>query len=71
MFITYGDKERLKDKAVFFFRNQAPDAKAKPVRLEEATDGDVICGEITTNTIPHLNHMMEYVYSPFIDGLKE
>ena len=71
LFITYGDKERLKDKAVFFFRNQAPGVPCKPIKLEDATDGDVICGEITCNTIPHLNHMMEYVYSPFIEGLKE
>ena len=30
----------------------------------------MLFGEITNNTIPHLNHMMEYMYSPFIENLK-
>ena len=48
-----------------------PDVKKKPVRLEESSDNEIIFGEITNNTVPHLNHMMEYIYSPFIENLKD
>lgn len=70
LFLTYGDKEKLKDKAVYFFRNLPPYAKKKPIALNEPSDNDVLWGEITLNTIPHLNHMMEYLYNPFIELLK-
>lgn len=71
LFITYGDKERLKDKAVFFIRNLPIEAKVKKIiNLEPGCDDTVLFGEITANTIPYLNHMMEYMYSPFIENLK-
>jgi dynein heavy chain len=41
------------------------------VRLEEPSDNEVVWGEITVNTIPHLNHLMEYIYAPFIENLKD
>jgi len=45
--------------------------KATKIRTEEPTDNDIIWGEVTPNTIPHLNHFMEYIYSPAIDKLTE
>lgn len=69
--MTYGDTEQLKEKAVWFLRNQAPDSKKKAVNLNEQCDNDVIFGEITPNTIPQLNQMMENVYCPFITNLRD
>jgi len=54
----------LKDKAVWFLRILPPDAKRKPLSLTE-----LIWGEITPNTVPHLNSLMENVYSQFISLL--
>jgi hypothetical protein len=45
--------------------------KVTKIRCEEPTDNDMIWGEITSNTIPHLNHLMEYIYAPAIDKLSE
>lgn len=70
LFLTYGDQERLKDKAVWFLRNLPNDSKKKQISLTEQSDNDVLFGEITPNTVPHLNQLMENIYQPFISALK-
>jgi len=45
--------------------------KVVKINTAEPSDNDIIWGEITSNTIPHLNHLMEYVYAPAIDKLSE
>jgi len=67
LFITYGDKEKLKEKAVWFLRNVHPHAPRKAVKLEEPNDNEIIWGEITPHTIPQLRHLMKKVYVPFLN----
>ena len=45
LFITYGDTEKLKEKAVWFLR-MTPDNR-KQVNLTESNDNEVIWGEIS------------------------
>lgn len=46
-----------------------PDAKRKPLSLTVEADNELIWGEITPNTVPHLNSLMENVYTHFINHL--
>jgi hypothetical protein len=46
-----------------------PDGKRKPVSLTEQSDNDVTWGEITPNTVPHLNSMMDNFYFPALEAL--
>ena len=47
LFVTSGETDKLKDKAVYFVR--APDAKQ--IRVDDANDSTVWYGEITPNCI--------------------
>jgi len=52
LFVTFGDTEKLKDKAVWFLRITAPDNKRKINLLLEGNDGEIIWGELSTNIVP-------------------
>jgi dynein heavy chain len=68
LFFTYGDTEKIKDKAVWFLRN-LPENK-KSVNTSEANNEEVLWGEITPNPVKILNHMMEMVYDPMLSSEK-
>ena len=68
LFLTYGDTERIKDKAVWFLRC-LPENK-KQVNTSEATNEEVVFGEMTPNPVIILDRMMEMVYEPMLSHEK-
>lgn len=46
------------------------DDKKKTQNNEVSNDNDIIFGEITPNTIPMLNALMEGVYNPQVEFLR-
>ena len=69
LFITQGDTERIKEKAVYFIRN-LPENK-KTINLTEANDNEIVYGELSSNVLMQLNNMMELVYFPMIERLEQ
>lgn len=69
LFTTYGDSEKLKDKAVWFLR-MTPEHR-KNVNLQEQSDNEVIWGEVSPQCVQQLNNLMENVYFPLIDNLDD
>jgi len=65
LFITNGENERLKDKAVYFIRN-LPEGK-KSVELTESNDNQVIFGELSPNILQQLNNTLDMGYQPMIE----
>jgi len=68
LFLTYGDLERIKDKAVWFLRNLAENKKK--ININEANNEEVLFGEVTPNPVRVLSFMIEYIYDPLINGDK-
>ena len=68
MFLTFGDTEKIKDKAVWFMRF-LPENK-KQVNTAEGSNEEVLFGEITPNPVKILNHMIEFVYDPMLTSEK-
>ena len=68
LFITQGDTERIKEKAIYFIRN-LPENK-KTINLTETNDNEILFGEISSNVLMQLNNMMELVYFPMIERLE-
>lgn len=68
LFLTYGDTERIKDKAVWFLRN-LPENKKK-ININETNNEEVLFGEVTPNPVRVLSYMIEYIYDPLINGEK-
>ena len=66
LFITYGDTEKIKDKAVWFLRN-LPENKKK-IDFNQGSNEEVLFGEITPNPVRVLNFMIENVYDPLINS---
>ena len=64
LFITDGESEKLKEKAVYFYRN-VPEGRS--INLSEVLDQDVIFGEISPNTIVQIEGVMSNIYDPLID----
>lgn len=68
LFITQGDTERLKEKAVYFIRNLHENKKN--VNLQESNDNEIVTGELHSNVLLQLNNMMELVYFPMIERME-
>jgi hypothetical protein len=66
VFVTYGDSEKIKEKAVWFMRN-LPENKKK-IDLNVLSNEEVLYGEITPNPVRVLNFMIEHVYDPLINS---
>jgi len=66
LFVTLGDSERLKSKAVYFVRNTAG---SKGVSLSVANDTDVLFGEIGPSPLQTLDTMLTELFSPMVSDL--
>jgi hypothetical protein len=64
LFITNGDQERLKDKAIYFVKNFpiSKDKLEQKVNLQEANDTEIIFGEISPKCLVQLDKMMTHTY---------
>ncbi|KAL4479549.1 hypothetical protein ABPG72_018535, partial [Tetrahymena utriculariae] len=70
LFLTTGEIEKIQDKAVWFLNIQNPaDHLKKSKQKQDVYDNDIIFGEITPNTVPLLNALMENLYSRLIDHI--
>jgi dynein heavy chain, axonemal len=69
LFLTYGDHEKQKDKAIYFLRKL--EGNKKQVNLQESNDNEVTFGELLPgpHILTQLNHMMENVYHPMIERM--
>lgn len=65
LFLTYGDTQKIKDKAVWFLRAK------KEISTTEFNNEDVMFGEITPNPVIILDRMMEMIYEPMLNQLKK
>jgi len=66
LFITDGESDKLKEKAIYFFRN-LPEGRA--VNTGESYDNEVLFGEVSPNTIVQIDGVMSNVYEPMIGYL--
>jgi len=66
LFITNGDQEKLKEKAVYFVKNFpiTKDAVKHKVNMAESCDNEIIFGEISPKCLIQLDKMIQYTYSP-------
>jgi dynein heavy chain len=63
LLLTYGDTDKLKDKAVWFLRISSPAENKKRYNfLEDGNDNEIIWGETNPNTILQLSCVMDRVY---------
>lgn len=60
LFITTGESEKLKEKAVFFTKFLG-ETKQK-INIQEANDGEVLFGELSPNCLMQLNNALELTY---------
>ena len=67
LFVTNGETDKLKDKAVYFVRS--PDTKQ--VRVDESNDTSIWFGEITPNCIHQLSLLIKSVYHPLLRSLND
>jgi dynein heavy chain len=68
LFITFGDSVRIKAKAVFFYRT-TPDGK--PVTTSNSNDGEVIFGEMGSNSISSLDTIISTAFVPMVQALDD
>jgi dynein heavy chain len=61
--ITTGESERLKGRAVYFFRTLPAE---KAVKLDVGSDGDLLFGEIAANPLESLDASLGNLYLPFL-----
>jgi len=66
IFVTDGEHEKLRDKAVYFFRAVA---EGKAVNLDNPCDHEVLFGELLPNTVIQLDSLVNNVYEPLIQSL--
>ena len=69
LFLTYGDTQKIKDKAVWFLRC-LPETK-KQINSAEFNNDEVMFGEITPNPVIILDKMMDMIYEPMLNQLKK
>jgi len=65
-FVTDGEKVKLKGKGLYFVRT----TKDKPVKVDIASDDQVLFGEISEHTVTTLNTMINSVYKPMVSSLE-
>lgn len=63
LFFTTGDIEKIQEKAVWFLRIQSPADERDEKKPLVDNENDIIFGEITPNTIPMMNSLMESMYA--------
>ena len=61
--VTAGEQERLKGRAVFFLRTLPAD---KAIKVDIATDNDLLFGEMSGNPLESLNTSLGSVFLPFL-----
>jgi len=71
LFITNGDQEKLKEKAVYFVKNFpiTKDAVKHKVNMAESCDNEIIFGEISPKCLIQLDKMIQYTYEPMIKNM--
>jgi dynein heavy chain len=71
LFITKGDEERLKDKAVYFVKNFpiTMEPRDMTINVNEANDDQIIFGEIAPKCLVQLDKMMTTTYHPMFHSL--
>jgi hypothetical protein len=67
IYITDGEKERLKGKGIYFVRTTPP---GKPVNPNGSNDNEVLFGEISEHTVTSLNVIINNVFKPLVDRLE-
>jgi len=70
LFLTFGENERLTEKAVFFSKFTQQDGVRKDVNLTIDNDPEVSFGELSKNCLLQLNNVMEFAYQPMIERLE-
>jgi dynein heavy chain len=68
LLITFGDTERIKSKAAFFYRT-SPDGRG--VNVQNASDNEVIYGEIGAQPIMSLENVITSAYVPMVNSIDE
>jgi len=64
--ITDGESEKLKEKAIYFYRN-LPEGRS--VNTHEGYDNEVLFGELSPNTIVQIDGVMNNIYEPMINAI--
>lgn len=71
LFVTNGDQEKLKDKAVYFVKNfpitQEPEEMK--INVQEGNDHEIIFGEIAPKCLVQLDRMMSTTYSTMFENM--